>query len=254
MANLFGNVAQDFIKYRKGYPSKFYKKLENDHEVVFQQQKVLDIATSNGLAARDLADLGCLVTGIDNSPELIEAAIQTNKFDNLDINYLLGDVTNLPFEESSFDLITAIHCWNVLPTSSTSAEVYRVLKTGGKFILAQFEPIPVKNDVVVKTREVIIRFNTNWEGKNSLGIYPEWITDLYLAGFNNIETFSFDVTIPFTHDEWKGKMRTDGSIGGSLQREEIKAFNKALSTLLKEQFEGSILEVPHRMFSVICEK
>lgn len=254
MENLFGNVAQDFVKYRKGYPSKFYKKLEHDHKVVFQQQEVLDIATSNGLAARDLAELGCLVTGIDNSPELIEVAIQTNKVENLNINYLLGDVTNLPFKESSFDLITAIHCWNVLPASSTSNEVYRVLKTGGKFILAQFEPIPVKNDVVEKTREIISRFNTTWHGISSLGMYPQWINGLYLADFSNIETFTFDVTIPFTHDEWKGKMRTDGSIGGSLQHEEVKAFDKTLSLLLKEQFKGDVVQVPHRMFSVICEK
>lgn len=254
MKNLYGNVAQDFIKYRKGYPSKFYKKLQQDHGVIFRQQQVLDIATSNGLAARDLADLGCLVTGIDNSPELIDAAIQTNLVENLSIEYLLGDVTNLPIEDNFFDLAMAIHCWNVLPASMTSNEAYRVLKTGGKFILAQFEPISIKDDVVIKTRELVSTFNTNWNGINSLGIYPQWINDLYLAGFTKIETFSFDVMIPFTHDEWKGKMRTDPSIVGSLQHEEVKAFNIALSLLLEEQFEGNVLEVPHRLFSVICEK
>lgn len=254
MENLFGNVAQDFVKYRKGYPSKFYEKLQQDHGVVFRQQQVLDIATSNGLAARDLADLGCLVTGIDNSPELIAAAIQTNKIEKLHIEYLLGDVTNLPFEESSFDLITAIHCWNVLPASSTSKEAYRVLKTGGKLILAQFEPILIKNDVVIKTREIVSKFNTDWNGLSSFGMYPQWINDLYLAGFTNVETFTFDVVIPFTHEEWKGKMRTDEGIGGSLHQEEVKAFDNALSNLLDEQFAGNILEVPHRMFSIICEK
>lgn len=254
MMNLFGNVAQDFVKYRKGYPSKFYEKLQQDHEVVFQQQQVLDIATSNGLAARDLAHLGSLVTGVDNSPELIEAAIQTNRVENLNINYLLADVTNLSFEESAFDLITAIHCWNVLPASSTSKEAYRVLKTGGKFILAQFEPISMNDNVVVKTRELVLKFNTEWHGLNSSGIYPHWINDLYLAGFTSVESFSFDEMIPFTHDEWKGKMRTDESIGGSLQHEEVKAFDHALSALLEEQFDENILKVPHRMFTVICEK
>lgn len=254
MENLFGNVVKDFVKYRKGYPQKFYEKLQQDHGVVFPQQQVLDIATSNGLAARDLAELGCLVTGVDNSPELIEAAIQTNRVQNLNINYLLGDVTALPFEESSYDLITAIHCWNVLPASSTSREAHRVLKTGGKFILAQFEPVPVQNDVVIKTRELISAFNRDWDGLSGLGIYPQWINDLYLAGFTNVETFSFDVMTPFTHDEWKGKMRTDESIGGSLQPEEVKAFDQALSMLLEDQFAGNVLEVPHRMFSVVCEK
>ncbi|TAA70494.1 class I SAM-dependent methyltransferase [Planococcus salinarum] len=254
MENLFGNVAQDFVNYRKGYPSKFYEKLQEECGVVFRNQQVLDIATSNGLAARDLAALGSYVTGVDNSPELIEEAIRTNRVEELNIKYFLGDVTDLPVEEKSFDLITAIHCWNVLPTEQTISEIYRVLKPGGKFILAQFDPVSIKNSVVTETEKIVSRFNTEWSRKSTHGIYPQWINDCYDGGFRNVETFSFDDLIPFSHEEWKGKMRTDESIGGSLQDEEVKAFDHALSILLEEQFDENVLDVPHRMFSVICEK
>jgi 2-polyprenyl-3-methyl-5-hydroxy-6-metoxy-1,4-benzoquinol methylase len=64
MGNLFSNVAKDFSKYRGGYPKKFYKKLQEEFGVALQNQKVLDIATSNGLVATDLANEGCYVTEI----------------------------------------------------------------------------------------------------------------------------------------------------------------------------------------------
>lgn len=138
MGNLFGNVAKNFSKYRSGYPEKFHKKLQEEYNVGLQNQKVLDIATSNGLVATDLANEGCVVTGLDNSPELIDEAEKRNS-QKLKIDYVLGDVTKLPFNDEYFDFVTAVHCWKVLPTNEASNEALRVLKNGGKFIVAQFD-------------------------------------------------------------------------------------------------------------------
>lgn len=110
------------------------------------------------------------------------------------------------------------------------------------------------DNVVTKTRELVSKINIEWRGLKSVGIYPQWITDLYHAGFTNVESFSFDTIVSFTHDEWKGKMRTDESIGGSLKQEKIKDFDLALSTLLEKEFDQKTLNIPYRMFTVICEK
>ena len=253
MVNLFGNVAKDFSKYRCGYPKKFYNKLQDEYGVALQNQKVLDIATSNGLAATDLANEGCLVTGIDNSPELLEEAEKKNST-RLNINYVLGDVTNLPFNTEDFDVITAVHCWKVLPTEQASSEALRVLKTGGKFIVAQFDQLPIRGNIVSETNKIVSRYNSKCNPQNNLGFYPEWIKEIYGVGFSNVETFTFDTTTTFTHEEWKGIMRTSAEIGGSLSREEVTQFDKDLDILLKSNFSKQILEIPHRMFSMVCEK
>lgn len=253
MENLFGNVAKDFSKFREGYPKRFYEKLKEEYRVAFPNQKVLDIATSNGLVATDLANEGCLVTGIDNSPELINEAEKGNS-QRLNIDYVLGDVSQLPFHIETFDFITAVHCWKVLPTESASSEALRVLKNGGKFIVAQFDQLAMGDNIVSKTEKLVSKYNSKFNGPNNFGFYPQWIEEIYEAGFSNIETFTFNITTTFTHEEWRGRMRTSTEIGGSLSKEEVLLFDKDLDSLLESNFSGEILEIPHRMFSIVCEK
>ncbi|MEC3883395.1 class I SAM-dependent methyltransferase [Halobacillus sp. HZG1] len=253
MVNLFGNVAKDFSKYRGGYPKKFYNKLQEEYGVALKNQKVLDIATSNGLAATDLASEGCLVTGIDNSPELLEEAEKKNNT-TLNINYVLGDVTKLPFNKKKFDVITAVHCWKVLPTEHASSEALRVLKKCGKFVVAQYDQLPLRGNIVSETKKIVSKYNSKCNANNNFGFYPKWIEEIYGVGFSNIETFTFDTTTKFTHDEWRGRMRTSTEIGGSLSKEEVAQFDRELDNLLKGNFSVQMLEVPHRMFSIVCEK
>lgn len=49
-------------------------------------------------------------------------------------------------------------------------------------------------------------------------------------------------------------MRTSAEIGGSLSKEEILQFDNELDNILKSNFSEELLEVPHRMFSIVCEK
>ncbi|SET80258.1 Methyltransferase domain-containing protein [Salinibacillus kushneri] len=253
MGNLFSNVAKEFSKYRGGYPIKFYKKLQEEFGVALQNQKVLDIATSNGLVATDLANEGCYVTGLDNSLELLNEAEKRNN-QRLKIDYVLGDVTKLPFNNETFDVITAVHCWKVLPTEIASSEALRVLKDSGKFIIAQFDQLPIGNNIVSETEKLVSKYNGKFKGQSNFGFYPEWIEEIYEVGFSNIETFTFDILITFTHEEWRGRMRTSTEIGGSLSKEEILQFDNELDKILKSKFSGEKLEIPHRMFSIICEK
>ena len=46
-----------------------------------------------------------------------------------------GDVGNLPFEDSTFDVVLSMNGFHAFPDKEKAFdEVYRVLKTGGKFI------------------------------------------------------------------------------------------------------------------------
>ncbi|MCM3758271.1 class I SAM-dependent methyltransferase [Sporosarcina aquimarina] len=251
--NLFGNVAKDFSKYRGGYPKKFYEKLQREYNITPPNQKGLDIATSNGMVATDLANEGCYVTGLDNSPELLIEAEKKNS-DKLKIEYVLGDVTNLPFDNEIFDFVTAVHCWEVLPMEQASSEALRVLKGGGKFVVAQFAQLPIGNNIVSRTENLVAEHNFNYIPQNNFGFYPQWIEEIYEVGFSHIETFTFDVLTTLTQDEWRGRMRTSTEIGGSLSKEEIVLFDKELDILLKGSFAGDVLEIPHRMFAIVCEK
>lgn len=100
--------------------------------------RILDLGCGRGYQTRMLAlrtgDHG-LVFGLDLTPEMIQRAQIENGGENL--RYLTGDIHDLPFEEDFFDLMVS-NC--VINHSRNKARVYaemfRVLKPGGKFAVA----------------------------------------------------------------------------------------------------------------------
>jgi 2-polyprenyl-6-hydroxyphenyl methylase / 3-demethylubiquinone-9 3-methyltransferase len=65
----------------------------------------LDVGCGAGLLAEPLARLGAQVTGLDASPELIAVAREHARAGGLDIDYRVGELTDL---EREFDLITCM--------------------------------------------------------------------------------------------------------------------------------------------------
>lgn len=69
------------------------------------KEKVLDIGCGTGEQANFFAKLGAIVAGIDINPKMIGAALLKKKKENLEIYFQRGDATNLPFEDSIFDVV-----------------------------------------------------------------------------------------------------------------------------------------------------
>lgn len=84
------------------------------------------------------------------------------------------------------------------------------------------------------------------------GLYPMWLRDLGEAGFQEIETFSYDINVPYTHEGWRGRIRASAGVGASLSPEEVRAFDQELEALLQARFAERILQVHHRVFAVIA--
>lgn len=94
---------------------------------------ILDIGTGNGFVLSSIAKLSnvqCYLYGVDNSTSMVEAAKKTVA-DN--INIVVGDNYNLPFENETFDIITAKNVTRFEPK-----EIYRLLKKGGVFVFREY--------------------------------------------------------------------------------------------------------------------
>jgi hypothetical protein len=88
-------------------------------------------------------------------------------------------------------------------------------------------------------------------GAGQLGMYPQWTVDMALAGFDGLETFSFDAAVPYTHEGWRGRIRASSGVGAKLSESEVEAFDRALAALLRDRFPDDPLTIPHRVWAVI---
>ncbi len=151
----------------------------------------------NGISASHIAELGC--GGGRNARELLKrypqatlaaldysevSVAKTKKTNQKAIGtgrcqVVQGDVSSLPFDENTFDLATAfetVYFWPGL--EKCFAEVYRVLKPGGSFLICN------ESD---GTDEVTLRYAKIIDGM--FYYTQEQLTDaLAAAGFSEIRT------------------------------------------------------------------
>ncbi|XLS30071.1 bifunctional demethylmenaquinone methyltransferase/2-methoxy-6-polyprenyl-1,4-benzoquinol methylase UbiE [Flavobacteriaceae bacterium M23B6Z8] len=108
---------------------------------------ILDIATGTGDLIISLAESEAkTLTGLDISPGMLEIGREKIARKNLSdrIEMLIGDSENMPFEDNSYDAITvAFGVRNFEDLEKGLAEIYRVLKPGGTFVVLETS-VPTK--------------------------------------------------------------------------------------------------------------
>jgi SAM-dependent methyltransferase len=96
--------------------------------------RALDVATGAGHVAVALARAGAAVTASDLTPGMLNEAGVNLAAHNLTATLVLADAVDLPFAESSFDIVTARMAPHHFPNPRQFvAEVARVLRPGGRF-------------------------------------------------------------------------------------------------------------------------
>ena len=105
-------------------------------------QTILDIATGTGdLAIMMAKNTNAKITGLDLSAGMLDVGRKKVKEAGLDsrIEMVQGDSENLPFQDNSFDCITvSFGVRNFENLEKGLAEINRVLKPGGTFVILEF--------------------------------------------------------------------------------------------------------------------
>jgi SAM-dependent methyltransferase len=98
----------------------------------------LEIGCGEGRVARDLAARGHRVTGVDAAPTLLRAAAAAHAGGR----YLVADAADLPFEDSSFDLVVAYNSlMDVQDMPGAVREAARVLQPHGRLCVCVTHPL-----------------------------------------------------------------------------------------------------------------
>ena len=113
------------------------KKLTHDkYEVKRSVERVLELGCGNGRNAIYFAGQGFQTSGIDISPRAIEWAKEWASREKLEIDFRVGDITALPFEDGLFDVVVSHGVLDHVRSGvarEAAEEVRRILKSGGLF-------------------------------------------------------------------------------------------------------------------------
>jgi len=170
--------------------------------------------------------------------------------EDVEINYVHASAEETGLPDRRFDVVTAGQCWHWFDRKRAAAEAKRLLGPGGRLIIAHFDWLPLSGNVVEATEDLILAHNPNWRGAGGTGNYPRWFAYLSMAGFLDIESFTFDVAVAYEHEAWLGRIRASAGVGASLNPEAVAAFNVDHAALLSARFSENPLSIPHRVFVV----
>ncbi len=104
---------------------------------------VLDIGCGNGALLNALADRITSGRGVDESAGMIEQAKRRNA-GHAHLDFSVIDGPRLPFADASFDAVISLMSFRYLDWDPLLAEIKRVMRPGGKFLVVDMVTVPVK--------------------------------------------------------------------------------------------------------------
>lgn len=167
-------------------------------------EDALDLGTAVGHTAFAVAARVGRVVGIDlTAPMLDLARGLADERGVANAAFIRGDVTDLPFPNESFDVVTSRYsAHHYAHPEQVVREVARVLRPGGRFILADtMSPEVPALDTFVNTIELL-------RDRSHVRDYrvSEWQAMLGAAGLSSEVVFRWNVNLEF--EDWVARIRT----------------------------------------------
>lgn len=137
---IFDNQAMHYDGWYKSKMGQFVDDVET--QLAFRMftpmkgMRILDVGCGTGNFSIKLAEMGCKVTGIDISEEMLKIAREKVKAKGLEVDFHQMDAYHLEFEENSFDGVFSMAAFEFITEPQKAYdEMYRVLKPGGQLLI-----------------------------------------------------------------------------------------------------------------------
>ncbi|HEX5402686.1 MAG TPA: class I SAM-dependent methyltransferase [Pseudonocardiaceae bacterium] len=247
----FGKTARDYATYRTEFPPELFARLAAIG-IGLAGHRIVDLGTGTGMLARGFAAAGCAVTGVDIAPELLAEARPQDAALGLEVAYHVAPAEDTGLPEGAWDVVSAGQCWHWFDRPRAMAESRRLLVPGGALTICYRDYQVLPDNVCAASEDLVLRYNPGWPLGGGVDGHDDWADELTAAGFVDVTTISYDTAVPFTHEKWRGRMRSSNGVGASLSPAEVAAFDAELAALLRDRFPHEPLLVPHRIWALIA--
>ncbi|MBD1910545.1 MULTISPECIES: methyltransferase domain-containing protein [unclassified Leptolyngbya] len=169
---------------------------------VTQAQKILDVGCGIGGSSLYLAEkFGAEATGITLSPVQAQRARERAKAAGLPAQFEVADALHMPFEDASFDFVWSLESGEHMPDKVKFVqECFRVLKPGGRFIMATWchRPIaPPEAPLTVEEEQHLAKIYEVYCLPHVISL-PEYAEIAQSTGFQNLRTEDWSTAVaPF---------------------------------------------------------
>lgn len=257
----FGNVAENYAKFRNDLPDELLESLEL-RGIHFEGKKVVDLGCGTGIFCRALHHVGAKVVGVEPAIELIEEAKFIDKEQNIDIDYhnTFSENTSLP--ENAYDYITVLRAWHWFDSKETLQEIKRMLKKKASLIIMDSGFLS-KNQVVTDTLKFIQAYmpegklkpaGSKSTSKQLINSFPvEWFKEWQENQFDLQETYKFSYDVSFTNEEWCGRVSSLSWLSGFDKRERQDILEK-LHLYLAQQYGDVEHHILHGCYVAILKR
>ena len=186
--------------------------IPSDYEKKKKGETVLDLGSGAGndcFVARSFVGEEGFVYGIDFSDEMFRKAKQnTKKLGYQNIEFIRGDIENMPFNENKIDKVLSNCVLNLVPGKEKAfKEIFRVLNQNGSFCISDVVIVGQLPDSVIKDAELYAGCVAGAIQKDN------YIKTIEKAGFSNIQI----------HKE-KEIILPDEMLSNYLNEKELKSF------------------------------
>lgn len=154
-------------------------------------EKVLDVGCGTGsLALVAKAEVGPAgqIYGTDASPEMIDVARKKASQAGIDVTFQVDLIEQITFADNQFDVVLSSFMMHHLPDDLKReglAEVYRVLKPGGRLLVVDIES-STGGSLIQRLSELMVQLHGGHTAmQNNV---KRLIPFLEAAGFTNVET------------------------------------------------------------------
>lgn len=125
----FDTVAANYAAGRPDYPAALYDALASQLGRTLAGVHVVDLGAGTGIASRQLAERGAVVTAVELSGPMLAQLAATSP----GVRPVRGTGTALPLRRHCADLVTSAQAWHWMDPALAIPEFMRVLRPGGVF-------------------------------------------------------------------------------------------------------------------------